>query len=339
MKKLLDIAMGIRWKDKLAAIGRTKERRDEARLASAKALVKWGRGACFCQKKASVFMADPATAPSGKSIRRHVGGLKGCIATVREGGWEPADETWTRDFVHGLKLAGALRRLDSPGSFYVPFPSRRRWLVESIEAGLPVSCRGKGEFSIGGLSAYAVRSFYLGEMPASDPSGVGVLAGVLAGSMKVRKEDGLWLAMKRSDELEWLLGRWTVAHVEGKGLTKWNRQALTSPFYAAVFRWRMPDKARLWMEGTVKPAWCPLLPMAMWQMAFDEKGVWGMPFPGALPWGRGRREASRMGVGLKGLKLAVMNTCGVTGVGSGLREEMVACYERAKRDEGSRLVL
>jgi len=267
--------------------------------------------------------------------------MKGCIAKVREGGWDPEGGVWSRDFVHGLKLSGALRKREDSGSFYIPFPSRRQWLVESIEAGLPVSCVGSGESAMsGGLRGYVVRGFYLGEMPPSDPCGVGVVAGMLAGSMKVRKEDGLWLVIRRSEEAEWVLGRWTVAYKVGKGFTKWNDVILTSPFYAAVFRWRMPDLARPWIEKTVKPAWCPLLPMAMWQMGFrgEEKSC-GMPFPGALPWGRGRMEASRMGVGQKGLKLAVMNECGVTGVGSGLRDEMVACYERAKADPLSRLVL
>ena len=338
MKKLLDLMERIRWKDKLAASARTEAARKEARLASAKALVLWGRKACFDRDKAGPLLPAGTRRPSGYTIRKHAGGLKGCVARAREGGWEPAGGTWSRDFVHGLRLAGALRRRDSAGSFYVPFPAKRRWLAEEIGAGLPVSCSGGGEFAVAsGLPGYSVRGFYLAEMPPADPCGAGVVAGMMAGSLKVRKADGLWLAMRRTDEAEWVLGRWTVAHKVGKGLTKWNGVILVSPFYAGVFRWRMPGKARLWMEGTVKPALCPLLPMAMWQMAFGTGG--GMPFPGALPWGRGRMAASRMGIGLKGLRRAALDQCGVTGVYSGLRDEMMACYERAKADPGSRLVL
>jgi len=330
MKKLLELAEGIRWKDKSAGTERFEARKQESRLASAKALVLMGRKACFDQGSVSRFFPAALPCPRGSSIRRHIGGLKGCVSKVREGGWEPASGVWSRDFVHGLKLAGALCGREDPGSFFIPRPSRRSWLVEEVEA---------GEVTLSPwLTGYMVRGFYLAEMPPADPCGAGVVAGMLAGSLKVRKADGLWLAMRRSEEAEWVLDRWTVARQVGKGFTKWNKVILTSPFYAAVFKSRMPERARLWVEKSVDPVWCPLLPMAMWQMAFNEEGS-GMPFPGALPWGRGRMEASRMGVGLKGLKLAVLEACGVTGVYGGLRDEMVACYERAKEDPSSRLVL
>jgi hypothetical protein len=339
MKKLLELADEIRWRDKRASRERYEALRQESRIGSAKAMVLKGRKACFDQGEVSKFFPSALLCPRGSSLRRHIGGLKGCVAKVREGGWEPVNGVWSRDFVHGLKLAGGLRRREDAGSFYIPYPTRRRWLVEEVEAGLPVSCRGVGEVKLSDLlTGYLVRGFYLAEMPPADPCGAGVVAGMLAGSMKVRKADGLWLAMKRSEEAEWVLDRWTIAHQVGKGFTKWNKVILTSPFYAAVFRSRMPEKARLWVEKSVGPVWCPLLPMAMWHMAFDEGGS-GMPFPGALPWGRGRMEASRMGIGLKGLKLAVMNTCGVTGVYGGLREEMEGCYRRAKGDISNRLVL
>ena len=341
MKKLLAIANEIRLRESNAIRVRLEARQVEARQAVSKALVLWGRSECFNVDKVSLLFTAGVHCPPGSTLRCYAGGLKGCLVKVRAGGWEPIEGVWSRDFVHGLKLSGGLRRREDPGSFYIPFPSKRKWLVEEIEGGLPVSGHGCGErVMAGGLPGYVVRGFFLAEMPPSDPYSVGVLAGILAGSMKVRKDDGLWLAIRKSDEVESVLKRWTVAYRIGKGFTKWNAMIMTSPFYAGVMRWRMPERARLWVERSVNPVWCPLLPMALWQMAFRGKdGEWGMPFPGALPWGRGRRAAARMGIGLKGMKLAALKELGVTGVYGGLRDEMLAGYEKAKLDLASRLVM
>ena len=341
MKMLIDLARSIRLKDKLAAELKREARRQVVRLSTAKALVLWGRVSCFDQDKVASLMPAKAPCPRSRTLRRYAGGMKGCISRVKEGGWDIGTGLWTPDFVHGLKLAGGLRSRDGAGNFYVPFPSKRSWMAEEFKAGLPVSCLDRGEHIVArGLVGHFVRSFYLGEMSPTDQSSPAVLAGLLAGSMKMRKVDGLWLAIKRSEESEWLLKRWGIAFKIGKSFTKWNDVFLTSPFYAAVMRFKMPAKAREWVEKIVEPAWCPLLPMAMWQMALrGTDKAWGMPFPGALPWGRGRMEASRMGCGLRGLKVEVMQECGVTGVYGPLRDEMVACYELAKKDPSSRLLL
>ena len=342
MKKLLDVANEIRHGARMSLSAKRASVALASRAATAKALVLWGKKGSFSPERVEGLFPKDLPLPSRITLERHSGGASGCLAQVREGGWEPAEGTpWTRDFVHGLELSGAMRRRGDAGAFYVPFPRRRTWLVREIESGLPVACsKGKVLKVSSHVDALVVSGFYLGEMPPSDPCGAGVLAGMLAGSLKVRKADGLWLAMRKSDEAEWVLGRWTVAWATGKGNTKWNDRILVSPFYAAVMRRRMPDRARLWMDGTVKPALCPLLPMAMWQMCFRGEGEsWGMPFPGALPWGRGRREAARLGLGLKGLRRAVLERCGITGVGGLLRDEMLAGYELAKADPGSRLTL
>lgn len=168
-------------------------------------------------------------------------------------------QPWTGGFWSGLQMAGALavhggrprlqagrpwleedlERLLFPGRLSPPDRQGRRWLV--------------------GSDAWRV--------PAADNLGADVLAGLMSGARRVRRPDGVWLVVPRTESVLKLAGYWGLAH------TAEGDRVVVSPFYGAILSMQMP--AACWASFAVirRAGGCPLLPLCYWAALWGTCGA------------------------------------------------------------------
>jgi len=306
--------------------------------ASVEALLRKGPVACVTPDEIAEYLPqtdDPYSShpPCRRWLGRIVGGIRGTVQRIRSGEIELEDPVWTAEFLHGLTLSGCLepdgrghgmnwriRGAERPG--LERDLSEMPWHKAVSE---PTSYRnGRGlrrELRIGQFAAPLV--------PPKDRLSPCVVAGCLAGVVsRVDKDGRTSHTVKRSPEVEDLLRLWTI-HFVAKG-----RVLLLSPFYAALFSPRMPTHIQKEILSIKRPAGCPVLPTVLWQMAMGPRiaGTSGVPFPGAIPWARGRVWAWRHGYNLKSMRYYALLTWKITCVYSGLREEMLLWYAHASAE-------
>jgi hypothetical protein len=297
-------------------------RREVLTAAVARAMVLVGWPECLRPETLAEHVPAGFPLPVESQASELVGGTRGARARIRQGGlFEPEElAPWTGGFLRGLSLNGAWHpRSGRP--YILCMEVGRLPALEHDLAGAPLSLRVSPPRPNRTLD---VSGFHAALLPADDPEGADVLAGVLAGACTECDARGEWLRVAFS--AEGLLDLWCLHFDRGR------RGLLVSPFYGAVLSRRMPPACRERMLSFDSPAMCPLLPAVAWHMALRKAdGSCGLPFTGALPYGSVRQVLARKGWGVKQMSKAALEVFGLTSVHPPWREELRACYE-ARRD-------
>ena len=182
-----------------------------------------------------------------KAAVSRLSGVVGC-------GWAPAG------FWCGLRMSGALRRYRHSWRL----GAGRPWLEEAFTAeGLPVAMR-LGEPDGDGrriLQCPAV------EMRVADSYAVDCLAGLLAGGLRKRFDDGWWIVLPRTGEVVRLLDCWGLSIRSAAGGIR------VSVFYGRLLRDYLPPAVAesLSEERLDRAGDCPVLPILYAGLLWDPK--------------------------------------------------------------------
>lgn len=300
-------------------------------LAAAKAMVFHGPDAHADRNLIAKFLPKEEYLPKSKCrLHKMHGGEKACRALLESGlvRFEPREfGAWTPGFMLGLVYAGAISR-ESRGWRI----ARRPTLEMDLGSMAPVHGRIPKVDKQG--RKYLTCCLVL-SMPAEDPKGIDVLAGVLAGGREVR-EDGQteWCGIPAGGEAERIVNHWWLTFERRPG------EILVSPFWCALLAHRMPPLCRdrwLKMEEVHRGAWrrqdgtfpvgqCPDLPLACWELAMKREcsGSRGLPVAGALPFGKVKATwFYKRGGKLGAVREIAAREFGLTGVRPVMREEML----------------
>jgi len=339
MKKLLELCRTIRCRDALAKKSVCDARNEAHKHASVMALLKKGPKVCTEPEVIREYLPDGMWPWTRSWTRRVTGGIRGAVRRIREGEVALDDKIWSADFIHGLRLSGALEPVPRGRGMTWRFRGKERAIEQDIKETPWWKAVGEPRFYRNGHGRrreVRISQFAAALVPPTDKFGPDVVAGLLAGSCTwIDRFGRSCLLVRKSDETESLLRHWSIVHTVLKEQDAGGgRNAVTSPFYGVLFSGRMPRHARQAMLDLKKPAGCPLLGVAMWQIAL--KGIargCGMPFDNALPFGRkGRLWAWRHGYSMKTMRKLALDHWKLTCVYGGLRDEMLAWYRRAEAE-------
>ena len=223
----------------------------------------------------------------------YAGAPKSAIARLRMGdlGIEAEMRPWTPEFFLGLRLSGALQEKEA-GRFRIDATALPE-LAEDISkwniAGKLGTDDGFGRQRLIGCLATL--------LPAVDPEGDSVLAGLFAGARLIEIDEEQWFEFPASDQVKSLLETWTILY-EPSNATRTNKNLLrTSPFFAALFAGLMPNCSRERILRLRRPAMCPLLALLHWDWLYSplKPNERILPFADALPFGCSRRTFYRRG--------------------------------------------
>jgi len=310
---------------------RGEERKLAYRRAGARAMVFSGPRAYLERWVVQSHLPPGELAPRSRgALGKMTGGYRRCVEAIRSGTMVTAEEVapWTPGFVSGLRMARGLVKVEVANwepwqlSLWQVWPVEERgWLIGDMEAMSPCWCKVARSGWLWRGKGVSVSGFAAGEMPCLNDRGIDVLAGVIAGS-RVMQEDGVWW-LKVPLSCRGILDEWQVP-CEEHTWRRWRWLAL-SPFWGCVFAPLLsPGIASGFLElarSGVEVGQCPVLPGMLWQMAMG--GGWrGMPFDGALPFGRHGRDwcPNRSAVGLREIG---MSRWGITRVRPEIRDLLV----------------
>ena len=224
---------------------------------------------------------------------RYAGAPKAALARLQQGdlGIEESLRPWTAEFFLGLRLSGGLQEKEM-GRFRIDATTLPE-LVEDIAtwhiAGKLGADDGFGRRRLIGCLAT--------QLPAVDPLGESVVAGLFAGAKLIEIDGEQWFEFPASAQVKSLLETWTILYEPSIG-TKTKKDMLrASPFFAALFGDLMPNCSKERILSLRRPAMCPLLALLHWDWLYApiKKGMRILPFPDALPFGCSRRTFYRRG--------------------------------------------
>lgn len=219
---------------------------------------------------------------------------------------------WSPDFWHGLISSGAFKSMMHFKRWAVKFPANRPYLVPAIQGHVPfarvwANCRMGTVF----------RSMLAARMGADNPTGIGVLAGLIAGGRRVERDGESWIgfAWRRQNAAVVLAHQIPCVKVgrEGKGTI------LVSPFWGALLATEMPEGFRQWfLLWGGRKGMCPLLPWAFIAHAWGKQpgeARWMVPF--ALS--REGLHYSGFGIGFRRVRRDAFTLLGMSGVSPEVR--------------------
>lgn len=260
---------------------------------------------------------------------RYAGAPKAAIARLRQGrlGIEDKLGCWTGEFFHGLKLANALAEKE-PGHYRIDTRIHSE-LVADIKDWILAGRLGRPDRD-GRRRLIACPAAT--HLPAEDPEGAGVIAGLFAGA-RISKIDGeQWCELPATEATRRLLEEWSVLHSPSRRICR--REYLkVSPFYAQLVAELMPEHSRMRIRSIRNPAMCPLLPILYWEWLYApiSKGMRILPFPDALPFGISRRTFYRHGWRRSELHRRAVLEVGILRVDPRLRKQMHGWFEQHHR--------
>jgi hypothetical protein len=223
----------------------------------------------------------------------YAGAPQAALARLRKGelGIENEMRPWTPEFFLGLRLSGALQEKEA-GRFRIDATVHQE-LVEDISK-WPIAGRlGTDD----GFGRRRLVGCLVTLLPAVDPQGESVLAGLFTGAPLIKIDGEQWLEFPASDQVKSLLDTWTILHESSKAMKKGKEMLRVSPFYAALFMDLMPNCSKERVLKLRRPAMCPLLALLHWEWLFAplKTHMRILPYADALPFGCSRRTFYRRG--------------------------------------------
>jgi hypothetical protein len=190
----------------------------------------------------------------------------------------------TPGFWDGLRLAGALK----PYRRSWRLSAHRPWLERAFSATtVPVAMRlgradGDGRRILHCPAAW---------LPVGDPYAVDRLAGLLAGGLLRRYDDGWWIVLPRTPEVLRLVDAWGLSVREATWRDGGPRRSVTagirvSVFYGALLRDHLPPQVAAGFLAADRAGDCPLLAVTYAGLLWDPKAPhyhWPAA-AGVLPW-------------------------------------------------------
>jgi len=264
--------------------------------------------------------------PPTECQMRYAGAPKTAIARLRQGNLGINDRLgcWTGEFLLGLKLSGAFVEKE-PARYRIDSKLHPE-LVSDIQH-WPLAGRLGSPDNDGRQRLIACPAAT--HLPADDPHGAGVVAGLFAGARLTEIGAEVWLEMPDDDRIRQLLNEWTISHFPSRQLQRRNTIKV-SPFYAPLFGDLMPERSRERILCIQNPAMCPLLPILYWELGFSplKKGMRVLPFADALPFGISRRTFFRHGWRRTELHRKAVLEVGILSVDGRLKKRMHKWFEQ-----------
>jgi len=268
--------------------------------------------------------------PPTECQMRYAGAPKAAIARLRQGnlGIESKLGCWTGEFLLGLKLSGALAEKE-PGRYRIDsklHPQLIGDIQNWILAGRLGSPDRDGRRRL--IACPAVT-----HLPADDPQGASVMAGLFAGARLSLIGGEQWLVLPDEEPIRQLLKDWTILHYPFRCIQR-RSYIKVSPFSAPLFADLMPGQSRDRILRIRKPAMCPLLPITYWELGFSllKTGRRVLPFADALPFGISRRTFFRQGWRRRELHRKAVQELGILSVDARLRSRMEQWFERHEQE-------
>jgi hypothetical protein len=266
---------------------------------------------------------------SNNELKKITGGRERLAERLREGDLFPRSSLeflgkWTPEFWSGLKSSGVIcSDSRNRNCWHVNAKGRTAVNVVFKDRVLPFHCtvsksKIEGRILLSGL--------WVAQMAVGDPSGIGVLAGLLAGSRRVEYKNRSWIGVCRREANAALLKSYGIPYSEMNS-GGFRRCYLVSPFWGKLLAHEMPDGFREWYEGwDGRIGGCPLLPWVFLSLAWGCKSGWKIP-KGVLPCLIRRDSLFLTGVKFKAIRELGIRELGMLRVDVRLR---VAWLERMR---------
>lgn len=273
--------------------------------------------------------------PPTECQMRDAGAPKAAIERLCQGhlGIEGKLGRWTGEFFLGLKLSRAFSEKEA-GHYRID-PRHHPELVADIQDWVLAGRLGRPDRDrrrrlVGCLAAT--------HLPAEDPQGAGVIAGLFAGARLSLIDGEQWFELPDDDGIKQLLASWTILHYPSRRIQR--RDFIrVSPFHAALFADLMPARSQERALNVKKSAMCPLLPLLYWEVGFSllKKGMCLLPFADALPYGCSRRTFFRRAWRRKGLHRKAVLELGILSIDPRLKNRMHHWFEKHQIQRVERL--
>ena len=285
---------------------RRAKRRDVVLAAYAKAFVLAGDRVEVAERAIAEFLPPGVHLPTPSQLRR-MGGVAAIHRRIAKGGLgiDGRLGVWSGGFFRGLRLSGALRP-DAERGWAVWQATHYRLVADLASMPLPHSLDPPGKNGVRRFRRCPATS-----LPASDPHGVDVVAGLFSGAVHVRVDGDDWLELPADPEVVELLDTWAIAHKPGR-VYRGKDRILVSPFFGALVSRHMPPRSAERALGMRRPGDCPWLAVGYWDWAMSQKGLQRIPFPDALPYGCSWRTAVRRGWWRKEIHRRAVLEMGIT---------------------------
>lgn len=275
------------------------------------------------------FPSIPSGFPSEHEIR-NAGGVRAIRERIAKGdlGLDASDfGVWTPDFLHGLRMAGAIKP-ESQWQIHrwqIWIPNHRELLEDLGSAKFPHTLvTYKGTPKISRLARCPLMLH-----PPTKPNEPSLVAGLLAGGMYVNKDGETWMTLPRSLAVRNTLETWSIPAIE-QAVAPGRYCLLVSPFFSALFSYLMPSHLADRALHVQKPALCPLLAAIYFDLALTKEGLPILPFSEALPFGCSIRQFRRNGWHRPELFKQALQM-GITGVATPLKQVVARWYTEASK--------
>lgn len=266
---------------------------------------------------------------------RYAGAPKAAIDRLRQGklGIDDKLGSWTGDFFLGLKLSESLAEKEA-GKYRIDAKHHpelisdiQNWILAGRLGGPDRDGRRR---LVGCLAAT--------HLPAEDPQGAAVIAGLFAGARLSEIGGESWLELPEDERTRQLLAAWTILHSPSRRIQRRNFIKV-SPFFGALFADLMPERSRERILNIRNPALCPTLAIIYWDVGFSllKKGMRVLPFADALPFGFSRRTFFRHDWRRKGLHRKAVLEYGILTIDPRLKNRMHHWFERHQKQRDERL--
>src|ERR1039458_4418329 len=283
-----------------------------------------------------VWDCDIWPCPPSVCQMRYAGAPKTAIERLRQGklGIDDKLGCWTGDFFLGLKLSRALAEKEI-GRYRIDSKLHPE-LVSDIQnwilAGRLGAADRDGRRRL--IACPAAR-----HLPAENPQGDGVLAGLFAGARLSKIGGESWLELPDEEPVRRLLTDWTILHYPSRRIER-RSYLKVSPFYAPLVADLIPEHSRMRILNIRKSAMCPALPIFYWEWLYSivKEGMTTLPFADALPFGISRWTFYRHGWRRYGLHRKAVLELGILTVDPRLRKRMEQWFERHHQERRERLV-
>ena len=273
--------------------------------------------------------------PPTECQMRYAGAPKAAITRLRQGnlGINNRLGCWTGEFLLGLKLSGALAEKE-PGRFRIDGELHPE-LVGDIQNWVLAGRLGCADRS-GRRRLIACPA--VSHLPAEDPEGAGVIAGLFAGARLSEIGGEHWFELSDNERIRQLLDAWTILQYPSRQIHRRNYIKVPA-FYAPLFVDLLPERSRERILGIQTPAMCPLLPILYWELSFSmvTDGMTILPFADALPFGISRRSFFRHGWRRNGLHRQAVLEVGILSVNARLRNRLHQWFEQHQRQRAEPL--
>lgn len=275
------------------------------------------------------FPSIPSGFPSEHEIR-NAGGVRAIRERISKGnlGLDASDfGVWTPDFLHGLRMSGAIR-LESQWQIHrwqIWIPNHRELLEDLGSVKFPHTLvTYKGTPKISRLARCPLMLH-----PPTKPNEPSLVAGLLAGGMYVIKDGETWITLPRSPVVRNTLETWSIPAVE-QAVAPGRYCLLVSPFFPALFSHLMPSILANRALHVQKPALCPLLAAIYFDLVLTKEGLPILPFSEALPFGCSIRQFRRNGWHRPDLFRQALQM-GITGVATPLKQVVARWFTEASK--------